>query len=65
MDQLNTDLATLQATVIALTNDVAALPTATPTGTIDPNDAVVSAFVTSLTTAGWTVTPPAELALPA
>lgn len=56
MDQLNTDLATLVTVTAALQADVEAL--GTPTGTVDPNDAVVSSMVSALESAGYTVTPP-------
>ena len=63
MDQLNTDLTALATALTAVQADVAALPASAPTST-DPNDAVVSAFVASLTAAGWTVTAPAAPAVP-
>jgi hypothetical protein len=59
MDQLNLDLTALQTALTAVVADVAALPTSTPVTSTDPNDAVVSDFVNSLTAAGWTVTAPA------
>ena len=45
MDQLVTDITTLQTTLTAVQTDVQALATATPVVSTDPNDAVVSAFV--------------------
>ena len=64
MDQLNQDLTALATALTAVQADVAALPTATPPTSTDPNDAVVSAFVSSLTASGWTVTPPAPAFAP-
>lgn len=58
MEQLNLDLTALQTALTAVIADVAALPTSMQPNTTDPNDAVVAAFISSLTSDGWTVTAP-------
>lgn len=63
MDQLVQDLTTLQTALTAVQADVQGL--VNDTTSTDPNDAVVSAFVSALTSAGWTVTPPAAATAPA
>lgn len=54
MDQLNTDLDSIQTALTAAVADVAAL--ATPA--VDPSVAVVDSMVTALQAAGYTVTAP-------
>jgi len=60
MDQLNTDLASLESALTAVQSDVAAL--ATPA--VDPSVAVVDSMVTALEAAGYTVTAPAPADAP-